>query len=598
MGVEMIRDRQGKEHLVLSDEDFYNDDIMGDKFEDYEILQILSKKKYLKDYGFVSKVKSKFNSKIYAMKIIEPFYVDIGYEKNFKIEFEKLKNINEPNITKYYKYFYQDKCLYIIYEFMNNIDLNGFFRAYDSSKQPIEINTLWNIFMQCISGLKYIHDNNIIHKNINLFNIFMTEDKIIKLGDFRFEFLANNYNVIKNDPQEYKDQLARNKIYNSKTDIYAMGVVFQKLCSIPYDYPKEMTNIINLMLSDENNRPNTQYLYNLIMEEYIKNVAKITSIDSVFRCMISFMAFCQNIMQKQQIFGDVTKTPITYNFIKCLNNYMNNKTIKDNAIYLNNFRNLLYQNSQINNDIEINPNLVVEYLLEKLNKETGNDFKSPSYKIQPINFKENKEQSYQEFMKYFSENFVSIVSQYFIGFLKTKRICKQCREGLYSFGIFPFLEFDLERCGQNSNLENWFYTQNNHSFNIGTDHNFICQKCNCVREHYEFKQFYSLPQNFIISINRGEGFRNSYTFEFPMYLDLSGKVEKKDSYFTFNLVGIVKRIVNNKGEEYYISINLDPYKNIWNVSDRNNLTQIQNPFSYKEGMVMILFYSGLSSIGN
>jgi len=72
-----------------------------------------------------------------------------------------------------------------------------------------------------------------------------------------------------------------------------------------------------------------------------------------------------------------------------------------------------------------------------------------------------------------------------------------------------------------------------------------------------------------------------------MYLDLSGKVEKKDSYFTFNLVGIVKRIVNNKGEEYYISINLDPYKNIWNVSDRNNLTQIQNPF-YE--FISLLYY--------
>ena len=90
---------------------------------------------------------------------------------------------------------------------------------------------------------------------------------------------------------------------------------------------KEMTNIINLMLSDENNRPNTQYLYYLIMEEYIKNVAKITSIDSVFRCMISFMAFCQNIMQKQQIMkllvhlkknGIMKLKEITFNIqIKC-----------------------------------------------------------------------------------------------------------------------------------------------------------------------------------------------------------------------------------------------------------------------------------------
>ena len=48
MGVELIKDRQGREHMVLSDEDFYNDDIMGDRFEDYEILQVIKKKRFFK----------------------------------------------------------------------------------------------------------------------------------------------------------------------------------------------------------------------------------------------------------------------------------------------------------------------------------------------------------------------------------------------------------------------------------------------------------------------------------------------------------------------------------------------------------------------
>ena len=68
MGVEMIKDRQGMDNLVLSDEDFFNDDIMGNKFEDYEILQVLTKNN---PSSFTSKVRSKFNSKIYAMKKIE-----------------------------------------------------------------------------------------------------------------------------------------------------------------------------------------------------------------------------------------------------------------------------------------------------------------------------------------------------------------------------------------------------------------------------------------------------------------------------------------------------------------------------------------------
>ena len=52
----MIKDKQGRDHLVLSDEDFYNDDIMGEKFEDYEILQVLTPKQK-EAFGFVAKVR-------------------------------------------------------------------------------------------------------------------------------------------------------------------------------------------------------------------------------------------------------------------------------------------------------------------------------------------------------------------------------------------------------------------------------------------------------------------------------------------------------------------------------------------------------------
>jgi serine/threonine protein kinase len=199
MGVELIKDRQGKEHMVLTDEDFYNDDIMGNKFEDYEILQVITKKN---NYGFFAKVRSKINSKIYAMKKIKSEFIQNEY--NLNDELNILKNMNNPNITKYFKGFYQNQSLYIIYEYMNNNDLEGFLDAYISLNKPIETNTLWNIFMQCISSLKYIHDFNIIHRNITLTNIFMSENKIIKLGDFRFSFLSKNENVQKKENEPYK----------------------------------------------------------------------------------------------------------------------------------------------------------------------------------------------------------------------------------------------------------------------------------------------------------------------------------------------------------------------------------------------------------
>ena len=598
----MIKDPQGREHLVLSDEDFYNDDIIGDSFEDYEILQVLSPKE---TYGFSAKVRSKFNSKIYAMKKIESRYASKIQENQFRQEFEMLKKMNHPNVTKYFKYFFQDQCLYIISEYVNNSDINGLLKAYNSIEKPIEINTLWNIFMQSILALNYIHNQNIIHKNININNLFMTDDKTVKLGDFRFSFLANNPEF--NRKKKYHSpEMFNNLHFDQKTDIYAMGVIFHQLCyfSLPKEgkknqnyYPKELENIIGLMLNEENNRPNAENLFNIIMAEYIKNVAKITSIDSVFRCMYSFLNFTKIICGKFNNFSNIEKTPVSYNYANCINRYFSGEDPKNNAIYLNNFRNLLYKNSEINNEIEIKPNVVLEFLLEKLNKETGNNFSGPSLGIQPIIFDRDKNKSLSLFISYFQQNFTSMIAQFFVGFLKTKRICHICRDGYYSFHLFPYIEFDLDRIGNDFNLVNWFYTQNNFCLILNTAHHVVCERCKCIQNHNEFKQFYMLPQNFIISLNRGEGFKNDVDINYPLFLDLEGKIEKQDSYKKFNLVGVVKRLIDDRDSEYYIAIYLDPYKNCWVVSNRNKLDTIQSPLQHKDGKVLLLFYSAVISIG-
>ena len=64
MGVEIIKDRNGEDQFVLSNEDFHNDDVMGDRFLDYQIMKIKKNYKQI----LVAKVMSKKNSKIYFLK--------------------------------------------------------------------------------------------------------------------------------------------------------------------------------------------------------------------------------------------------------------------------------------------------------------------------------------------------------------------------------------------------------------------------------------------------------------------------------------------------------------------------------------------------
>ena len=253
MGVEMIKDRFGEDQLVLSNEDFYNDDIMGNSFTNYDIMKVI--KSNSTRYKFVAKVVSKKNSKIYVLKQLN------NYDQ-IDLKFQKLKSINHSNIIKYFKWFNDNGNVYVVKEYVDNGGLSNLVEAYSSIQKPIEENTLWNIFMQCMAGLDYLHINGIIHNKLTLNNILMNENKVIKLDDIQIQINQDQSSKI--------------------NDIRDMGKIFEELMTISNQntYPNEMKNIVNTMVNNYSSQNSTQ-LFNLIMEQYIKNVAKVTSINSI-----------------------------------------------------------------------------------------------------------------------------------------------------------------------------------------------------------------------------------------------------------------------------------------------------------------------------
>ena len=583
MGVEMIKDRFGEDQLVLSSEDFYNDDIMGEKMSNYDIMKVIRSDS--DRYQFVAKVMSKKNSKIYVIKQLKS---NINQDE-VKSKFQILNQLNHPNIIKYFKSFVDNGSIYIVKEYVDNGGLNNLKEAYSSITKPIEINTLWNIFMQCIAGLQYLHDNNILHGNLTIQNILMNENKVIKLDDIQI------------------NQTGKTKA----DDIKEMGEIFDALMSIGNNKcPAEMQLIVKTMLYNSQNTDAKQ-LFSQIMEQYIKNVAKVSSINAIFRCMSSFMELVNLMFQNQNGFSEMN-TPVAYYYMNCLKNYMNNENPKNITIFYNKFRNLLYRNSQMNNDVEIRPRQVLEFFLERLNKETGANYRGASFGTQNAIYEHDKELALQKFQQYFYANFNSFISNFFVGYIKTKRICNVCNQGFYSFNIHPFIEFDMDMNDvviKNANgiaynlnyIQGWFDSQNNQKKVLTKDHKIFCQNPNCVHsvtEHREFKQFYFLPKCFIISLNRGNNYNITFQPQIPLQLRLTEKeVESKQSPRNFNLVGIVKRILDANKEEYFIAIYLDRNKNEWKLSDRDTISIIPDPFAHKEGLTIVLFYSAVPIMG-
>ena len=96
-------------HLII--DEFKVKENIGEKLGDFEILQTLGKG----GYGFVSKVKSKINHKLYAMKMIDLSLIKDPREINLALnEIRIIQSLDSPHIIKYYKSFQAEKRLYII----------------------------------------------------------------------------------------------------------------------------------------------------------------------------------------------------------------------------------------------------------------------------------------------------------------------------------------------------------------------------------------------------------------------------------------------------------------------------------------------------
>ena len=158
-----MKDTEGKKHIFFDESSLYDDGQMGDQLSDFETLQVLGEndneneeEKQDNSSCYVAKVRSLNNQKIYAMKKIK-------FEKTKDIEkfinkIEKLKELDNPHIVKYYKSFKDQEnnnILYVIMEYMNNYDIKEFIKTHQILDKDIKEEEIWNILLQCSSALDY-----------------------------------------------------------------------------------------------------------------------------------------------------------------------------------------------------------------------------------------------------------------------------------------------------------------------------------------------------------------------------------------------------------------------------------------------------------
>jgi NIMA (never in mitosis gene a)-related kinase 1/4/5 len=79
--------------------------------------------------------------------------------------------------------------LNIIMEYCENGDLGKYMKR--QMKRPLNEAKIWKFFIEMCLGLRYLHSNKILHRDIKTINMFLGKDDKIKIGDLGVAKLLN-----------------------------------------------------------------------------------------------------------------------------------------------------------------------------------------------------------------------------------------------------------------------------------------------------------------------------------------------------------------------------------------------------------------------
>ena len=140
-----------------------------------------------------------------------------------------LKTFNHPNIIKC---IYYDVACEVPYAILPHYQMGDMF---DFIQRPeTETKTTLLICKKVAKAIQYLHEkHNIIHRDIKLDNVVLTDDLEPILIDFEFavQYKKGMNFQICGSPEYASPEMLKEEAYDFKTDIWSFGVMFTFVCS-------------------------------------------------------------------------------------------------------------------------------------------------------------------------------------------------------------------------------------------------------------------------------------------------------------------------------------------------------------------------------
>ncbi|XP_046372425.2 serine/threonine-protein kinase PLK1-like isoform X2 [Haliotis rufescens] len=170
------------------------------------------------------------SNKIYAGKIISKTRIAKPHQRQKIVrEVELQKDLKHKHVVEFHSYFEDNENVYIILENCSRKSLVHVLKHRKTLTEPEVRYYLKHI----VEGATYIHDKNIIHRDLKLGNMLLNESMELKIADFglatRVDFAGEKKMTVCGTPNYIAPEVLQKKGHSFEADIWAVGCIMYAL---------------------------------------------------------------------------------------------------------------------------------------------------------------------------------------------------------------------------------------------------------------------------------------------------------------------------------------------------------------------------------
>ncbi|KAF2203736.1 hypothetical protein GQ43DRAFT_478776 [Delitschia confertaspora ATCC 74209] len=236
-------------------------------------------------------------SNVVALKIVKSKMEPPKLAQKFVTELQIHSKLSHPNIVEFYRAFSFQSSTFVVLELCENGSLADAIKKRKYFTMP----EIRRFMIQTCGAIKYLHQRNIVHRDLKTGNLFLDKDMNVKVGDFGLAALLVSPEDLSGirrttmcgTPNYLAPEVLEKtgKGHNEKVDLWAIGImmytlavgrapfhaakreeIYQKLRKTEYSWPDlakfanaitdDLRDLVGSLLVHEDDRPNPDQIVN------------------------------------------------------------------------------------------------------------------------------------------------------------------------------------------------------------------------------------------------------------------------------------------------------------------------------------------------